>query len=381
MIGKHAPSASAPAAGGDGCDDAPVTSPRLRSALDGIPAYKAGQPARVIPGVTPFKLSSNENHHDPLPSVLRATELALREMHRYPDYGSADLVRAISERFTVPVDHVSVGTGSVGLLQQLVQITAGPGDGVLFAWRSFEAYPIMTQIAGATSQRVPLDADDRHDLGAMLDAIDDRTRLILICNPNNPTSTAVGRDAIADFIARAPQDVLIVLDEAYTEFVDPRRIPDGLDFYREHPNVAVLRTFSKAYGLAALRVGYCIAHDEVTAAMRKVQVPFGVSTLAQVAAIASLEHEDELLARVRAIAAERDRVVEALTAAGIHPAQSEANFIWLRLGESTMDFSGACEERGLAVRPFAGEGVRITIGEPEANDRLIAFAAAWRAGA
>ena len=381
MSGKHAPSSPSPSARVDDWDDASVTSPRLRTALDGIPSYKAGQPARVIPGITAFKLSSNENHHDPLPSVLRATEMALREMHRYPDYGSADLVRALAARFDVPIDHISVGTGSVGLLQQLIQITAGPGDGVVFAWRSFEAYPIMTQIAGATCQRVPLDSDDRHDLNAMLDAIDDTTRLILICNPNNPTSTAVGREAIADFLAKAPKDVLVVLDEAYTEFVNPKRIPDGLDFYRKHPNVAVLRTFSKAYGLAALRVGYCIAHDDVTAAMRKVQVPFGVSTLAQVAAIASLEHEEELFERVHAIAAERDRVVSALHEAGVHPAQSDANFIWLRLGESTMDFANACEERGLAVRPFAGEGVRITIGEPEANDRLIDFVRTWESGA
>ena len=380
MTGKHAASPAPPAARVDGCDDAAVTTPRLRTALDGIPSYKAGQPARVIPGITPFKLSSNENHHDPLPSVLRATEMALREMHRYPDYGSADLVRAIASRFDVPVDHVSVGTGSVGLLQQLIQITAGPGNGVLFAWRSFEAYPIMTQIAGAHAQRVPLDADDRHDLAAMLDAIDDTTRLILICNPNNPTSTAVGRQAIADFLDRAPEDVLVVLDEAYTEFVDPVRIPDGLDFYRERPNVAVLRTFSKAYGLAALRVGYCIAHDDVTTALGKVQVPFGVSSLAQVAAVASLEHEDELFERVRAISAERDRVVAALHDADVHPAQSDANFVWLRLGESTMAFANACEERGLAVRPFAGEGVRITIGEPAANDRLIDLVASWGAG-
>lgn len=381
MIDKHAPSPASPVAGGTDWDDAQVTSPRLRTVLDGIPSYKAGQPARVIPGITAFKLSSNENHHDPLPSVLRATEMALREMHRYPDYGSTDLVQAISARFAVPADHVSVGTGSVGLLQQLVQITAGPGDGVLFAWRSFEAYPIMTQIAGATSQRVPLDSEDRHDLGAMLDAIDDTTRLILICNPNNPTGTAVGREAIADFIARAPKDALIVLDEAYTEFVDPEHIPDGLDFYREHPNVAVLRTFSKAYGLAALRVGYCIAHDDVTAALRKVQVPFGVSTLAQVAAIASLEHEEELFERVRVISTERERVEAALRETGIHPADSEANFLWIRLGDATMAFAEACEERGLAVRPFAGEGVRITIGEREANDRLIDLARSWRADA
>jgi histidinol-phosphate aminotransferase len=327
--------------------------------------------------MTSYKLSSNENHHDPLPSVLKAAERALYEMHRYPDYGSSALVTEIAQHFKVPASDIAVGTGSVGLLQQLVQITAGPGDGVLFGWRSFEAYPIMTQILGATAQAVPLDADDRHDLVAMLAAIDDSTRIALICNPNNPTGTAVGREAIARFVEAAPKDLLIVIDEAYCEFVDPAKIPDGLDFYRAHDNVAVLRTFSKAYGLAALRVGYCIAHEPVAEALRKVQVPFGVNSVAQAAAIASLHAEDELLDRVRAIIAERARVQAALDAVGLHPAESEANFVWLRLGERTLEFAAACDAVGLSVRPFAGEGVRITIGEPEANSRFIEHAEAW----
>ena len=354
-----------------------MPAPRLRSALDGIPAYKAGQPPTVRPGVTPYKLSSNENHHDPLPSVVDAIAGALPELHRYPDYGSRELVDAIADRFAVPADHVTVGTGSVGLLQQLVQITSGPGDGVLFAWRSFEAYPIITQIVGATAQAVPLDAHDRHDLPAMLARLDKTTRLVLVCNPNNPTSTAVGRDALAAFIDAVPSDVLVVVDEAYREFVDPDAIPDGLDFYRERENVAVLRTFSKAYGLAGLRVGFCIAHDAVSEAMRKVQVPFGVSSLAQVAAVASLAHEDELLARVSTIVAQRAALIDGLTAVGLRPAESEANFLWLRLGTDTPSFVAACDEVGLSLRPFGEEGVRITVGEPQANARLLEVAAAW----
>ena len=350
---------------------------RLRSTLNGIPAYKAGQPATVAPGVMSYKLSSNENHHDPLPSVLKAAERALYDMHRYPDYGSSALVSEIAQHFTVPVGDIAVGTGSVGLLQQLVQITAGPGDGVLFGWRSFEAYPIMTQISGATAQKVSLDDDDRHDLGAMLAAIDDTTCIALICNPNNPTGTAVGREAITRFVEAAPRDLLIVIDEAYCEFVDPEKIPDGLDFYRAYENVAVLRTFSKAYGLAALRVGYCIAHEPVAEALRKVQVPFGVNSVAEAAAIASLLAEEELLERVRTIMGERGRVQAALELVGLHTAESEANFVWIRLGERTMEFAAACDAIGLSVRPFAGEGVRITIGEPEANTRFIEHAKAW----
>ncbi len=357
-----------------------MTPVRLRSTLDGIPAYKAGQPPKVVDGVTAYKLSSNENHHDPLPSVMKAAELALHELHRYPDYGSGALVNEISRHFDVPAADIAVGTGSVGLLQQLVQITAGPGDGVLFSWRSFEAYPILTQIVGANAQRVPLDANDRHDLVAMARAVDDSTRIALICNPNNPTGTAVGREAIEQFIQSVPDDLLIVIDEAYCEFVNPDVIPDGLDFYRSYPNVAVLRTFSKAYGLAALRVGYCVAHEEIADALRKVQVPFGVNSIAQAAAIASLDAEGELLDRVKDIVSERSRVAAALVAAGLVPAESEANFIWLRLGERSMEFAGGCELRGLSVRPFAGEGVRITVGEAEANDRLIEFSEQWVRG-
>ncbi len=357
----------------------PSQSPRLRPELDAVPAYKAGQPAVLrAEGQVAHKLSSNENPYAPLPSVLRATELALADLHRYPDYGSGELVDRLADRFDVPASDVAVGTGSVGLLQQLLQITSGPGDGVVFAWRSFEAYPIMTQIAGATAQRVPLDNEARHDLDAMLAAIDETTRLVLVCNPNNPTSTAVGRDALAAFIEAVPSDVLVVVDEAYREFVDPERIPDGIDFYRERENVAVLRTFSKAYGLASLRVGFCIAHEPVAEALRKVQVPFGVSTIAQAAAIASLDAEEELLERVARIVAERAVLHQGLTDVGLRPAQTEANFVWLALGESTGAFADACDAAGLSVRPFAGEGVRITVGNADANARMLAVAAQWQ---
>ena len=354
-----------------------VNGPRLRHELDGIPAYKAGQPPTLRPGLRAFKLSSNENHHDPLPSVVAAIGASLDTLHRYPDYGSGDLVRAIATHFCVPEEHVSVGTGSVALLQQLIQITADPDSGVLFAWRSFEAYPIMTQIAGAWQQRVALDASDRHDLDAMFAAIDDRTRLIMVCNPNNPTSTAVDGPALEAFLDAVPPDILVVVDEAYREFVNPQVVPDGLELYRNRPNVAVLRTFSKAYGLAGLRVGFCVAHEPVAEALRKVQLPFGVSTMAQVAAVASLRHESELLDRVDRIVAERERVMRALRAVGLTPAESEANFVWLRLGSASTGFADACDEAGLSVRPFENEGVRITIGEPEANTRFIDVATSW----
>ena len=366
----------------DICHSSQVTSstgPRLRSILESIPSYKAGQPAPVQPGVIPFKLSSNENPFPPLPEIVEAAAAATGSMQLYPDFASTDLVNAIATRFCVPASHIAVATGSVALTQQLVQITSEPGDGVMFAWRSFESYPIVTMIGGATPQRVALDGDDRHDLDAMLAAIDATTRLIFVCNPNNPTGTAVGSEALAAFVAAVPSDILVVIDEAYREFVDPGTIPDGLDFYREYENVAVLRTFSKAYGLAGLRVGFCIAHEAVADALRKVQIPFGVSSVAQAAGIAALEStvEGEAFARCELLVSERTRVLTSLRAAGFAPSESEANFVWLRLGERTADFAAACEAVGLAVRPFVGEGVRVSIGLPEANDRFLATAVTW----
>jgi histidinol-phosphate aminotransferase len=331
------------------------------------------------PGVIPFKLSSNENPFPPLPQIVEAAAAATASMQLYPDFASTELVDAIATRFSVPASHVAVATGSVALTQQLVQITSEPGDGVMFAWRSFESYPIVTMIGGATPQRVALDSEDRHDLDAMLAAIDSTIRLIFVCNPNNPTGTAVGREALAAFVDKVPSDILIVIDEAYREFVDPGLIPDGLDFYRDHQNVAVLRTFSKAYGLAGVRVGFCIAHEEVADALRKVQIPFGVSSVAQAAGVASLDPavESEAFARCEILVRERNRVLAGLRAAGLAPSESEANFIWLRLGEQTADFAASCEAVGLAVRPFVGEGVRVSVGLPEANDRFLATAVTW----
>ena len=352
--------------------------PRLRAALDGIPTYRPGQPATAPEGARAYKLSSNENPYPPLPSVLDVVDRATRTMNRYPDMFATGLVDALTRRFDVPREHLATGTGSVGVAQQLVQSTAGPGDEVVYAWRSFEAYPILVRIAGATPVEVPLTDGDAHDLDAMAAAVSDRTRLVFVCNPNNPTSTAVRRDELERFLDRVPGDVLVVIDEAYREFVRDPDVPDGLDIYRDRPNVAVLRTFSKAYGLAGLRVGFAVAHPPVADALRKTAVPFGVSTVAQEAAVASLAAEDDLLDRVESLVKERARLWDALRGLGFTVPPTEANFVWLRLGERTDDFAAACAADGVSVRPFAGEGVRVTVGEPEANDLVVAVAARYR---
>ncbi|GAA1539994.1 histidinol-phosphate transaminase [Streptomyces albidochromogenes] len=352
------------------------TSPKLRAVLDGIPTYKPGKPA-AAGGPVAYKLSSNENPYPPLPGVLEDVIAAAGNFNRYPDMACTGLMNELANRFGVPVSHLATGTGSVGVAQSLLQATSGPGDEVIYAWRSFEAYPIITRISGATAVEVPLTDGDVHDLDAMADAITERTRLIFVCNPNNPTGTAVRRAELERFLDRVPSDVLVVLDEAYREFVRDEDVPDGIELYRSRPNVAVLRTFSKAYGLAGLRVGFAVAHEPVAAALRKTAVPFGVSQLAQDAAVASLRAEDELLGRVGSLVCERKRVYEALVDQGWTVPDTQANFVWMRLGERTADFAAACEKAGVVVRPFAGEGLRVTIGEDEANDIFLHTAQAF----
>ncbi|MDQ0795176.1 histidinol-phosphate transaminase [Streptomyces sp. B1I3] len=356
------------------------TSPKLRAELDGVPVYVPGKPAAAADGPVAFKLSSNENPYPPLPGVMESALAAAAHFNRYPDTACTGLVNELSDRFGVPVSHLATGTGSVGVAQQLLQATSGPGDEVIYAWRSFEAYPIITQVSGATSVKVPLTDGDVHDLDAMAEAITGRTRLIFVCNPNNPTGTAVRRAELERFLDRVPGDVLVVLDEAYKEFVRDPEVPDGIELYRDRPNVAVLRTFSKAYGLAGLRVGFAVAHEPVAEALRKTAVPFGVSQVAQDAAVASLRQEDELLGRVGSLVCERIRVHEGLVGQGWTVPDSQANFVWLRLGDRTSDFAAVCERAGVVIRPFAGEGVRVTIGETEANDVFLQVAASYREG-
>lgn len=349
--------------------------PRFRSTLDTIPAYRPGKSATSADG-NAYKLSSNESPYGPLPSVRQAITDAGADAHRYPDNTAGELVAAIAERYRVPEEHIAVGCGSVGVVQQLLEAVGEPGAEVMYAWRSFEAYPILVQLAGATAVTVPL-RDEAHDLAAMAASITDRTRLVFVCNPNNPTGTAVGTAQLTGFLDQVPKDCLVVLDEAYREYVRDADVPDGLDLYRDRPNVAVLRTFSKAYGLAGLRVGYLVGHPPVADAARKTQLPFAVNRAAQAAAVASLEAEGELLERVEATTKERDRVRGELLAQGYVVPPSEGNFVWLRLGERTADFAAACERSGVTVRPFAGEGARVTIGDRDANDALLEAASAF----
>jgi histidinol-phosphate aminotransferase len=350
-------------------------SPRFRPVLDTVPAYKPGKAPTAVSGEA-HKLSSNESPYGPLPSVVDVIAEAARSVNRYPDNGAGELTAAIAERFAVPVGHVAVGCGSVGVLQQLMEAVGEPGAEVLYAWRSFEAYPPLSDLAALTSVRVPL-RDETHDLAAMAAAITPRTRLILVCNPNNPTGTVVRGRELTEFLDQVPADCVVILDEAYREYIRDADVPDGIDLYRDRPNVAVLRTFSKAYGLAGLRIGFLIGHDPVAEAIRKTMLPFTVNAIAQAAAVASLNAEDELLERVETVVKERDRVREALRADGWTVPATEANFVWLRLGDQTTAFAQSCDAAAISIRPYAGEGARISIGTPAANDAFLAAARAF----
>jgi histidinol-phosphate aminotransferase len=345
---------------------------RLRPLMADLPAYT---PGRTVPGA--IKLASNETVDGPLPSVRSAIDRAAETLNRYPDNGYVELKERLAKHVNFAPEHIAVGCGSVSLCQQLVQITATVGDEVLFGWRAFEVYPLQVRVAGATPVPVPL-LDHTHDLDAMLAAITDRTRLIFICNPNNPTSTVVAPDDLARFVDAVPADVVICIDEAYVEYIRDGLAPDSLALARDHPNVIVLRTFSKAYGLAGARVGYAVGDPDLITALGKVYVPFTASTLAQAAAIASLDAAEELLARTDAVVAERGRVSAALRAAGYRLPPSQANFVWLPLGpERTADFVEQAAKARILVRPYGDDGVRVTIGAPHENDAFLAFATDW----
>ncbi|MDQ0736460.1 histidinol-phosphate transaminase [Arthrobacter agilis] len=348
---------------------------RPRGVLGKLPRYAAGKPPVVVEGLESFKLSSNENPLPPLPAVLEAIA-AETSINRYPDPLTTALRTELAAYLGVPPTDIVTGAGSLGALNQILATFAGQNDfdapdEVVYAWRSFEAYPISVGLAGAAGVQVPVRADGRHDLEAMARAITDRTRVVLLCTPNNPTGPILTRDEVVGFLANVPAHVVVVIDEAYQEFVRDADAVDGIALYRDHPNVIVLRTFSKAHGLAGLRVGYSVAQQGLTEHLRVSAVPFAVSQVAEHAAVTSLRHIDEVEARVQSIVDERTRVVDGLRDLGWTIPEAQGNFVWLSLGEHTQDFAAKAGERALSVRAFGTEGVRVSIGEEAANSRFL----------
>jgi histidinol-phosphate aminotransferase len=338
----------------------------IRPEVAVLPAYKQGRQASD----SAFKLSSNENPFPPLPGVVQAVQ-AQTSFNRYPDATALALRAVLANRFGLTAEQVHVAPGSVAILHELARATSGPGDEIVYAWRSFEAYPGVVTVAGATSVQVPNRADGGHDLDAMAAAVTERTRMVLVCSPNNPTGPIVTAAEFDAFMAAVPQSVLIVLDEAYAEFVTDEAAVHGHPLLAAHPNLVVLRTFSKAYGLAGLRVGYALGPDYVLDAVRACAIPLSVTAQGQAAALASLEREAELLERVTEIAALRDRIVAELRAQGWDVPDAQGNFLWLPTGDRTATAAAAFEDAGIIVRAFPPEGIRISIGEHEAVGTLL----------
>jgi histidinol-phosphate aminotransferase len=351
--------------------------PKPLAKLDGLPVYKPGKSAEATMAEfgldSAAKLSSNENPFGPLPSVVAAIARASADINRYPDSGAVALREALASFVGVPVSMIATAPGSSGVLIQTVNAFAGPGAEVAFNWRSFEAYPIFTRSVGATDVHAPL-RGQHLDLDALANVVTDRTRVVIIANPNNPTGTVATEDEIRTFLGRVPSHVLVVLDEAYTEFIEAGSTVNGATLLNEYPNLLVSRTMSKAYGLAGLRVGYAIAHPDVIAAIDKVAAPFAISALSQAAAIAALapDAQQELLDRVGVIRTERSRVIAKVRALGFEVPDSQANLIWLPVGERTNEVFAALERHGVVSRAFPGDGVRITIGSPSENDMVLA---------
>jgi histidinol-phosphate aminotransferase len=303
--------------------------------------------------------------------VLRAIKEWAPATNRYPDSGCAALITELSLYYGLPQDHFAVGCGSLGLAKHLFEAVGEPGTEVVYAWRSFEAYPQLADIVGVTSVQVPLLPDESHDLEGMLAAITPATCMIIVCNPNNPTGTALGTERLVQFLDEVPSHILVVLDEAYREYVTDKDMPDGMELYSDRPNVCLLRTFSKAYGLAGLRVGFLVGHPAVAEAVRKIALPFSVNSIAQHAAIASLHASAELLASVGKIVDERSRVIATLRTQGWMIPESKANFIWLRLGADTEAFTAHCANYGIAIRAYPSEGARVSLGLPHENDAFL----------
>ena len=358
-----------------------MTPPKPLAKLATLPVYKPGKSAEATMQEYGLeraaKLSSNENPFGPLPSVVEAITRAALDVNRYPDTAATAVRQTIAGQLGVVVERVTVGSGSSGILLQAINSHAGPGDEVLFGWRSFEAYPIFTRQMGATDVGVPLNGYDI-DVAAIAARVTDKTTMVILANPNNPTGTAIGEAALTRFLDAVPARVLVVLDEAYREFVHPGAAPDGVEVFGDRPNVLVSRTLSKAYGLAGLRIGYAVGHPGVIAALDKVSAPFAISNVTQAATLAALAATDELAQRVAVLNAERDRVLAGVRALGLVVPESHANLVWLPAGDATTALFEGLERVGVVSRAFAGEGVRVSIGTPEENDLFLGALAELR---
>lgn len=358
-------------------DDQRFRAPEPSRRLAGLPGYGRGRAGQTTP--FPHRLGSNEAPEAPTAAVQAAAAAAIAGAHRYPDLRGETLAEALAKRHGLPAEAVAVSAGSIVMLDQLIRAYCDPGDAVVTPWRSYEAYPIIVGGAGARLAEVPLDAGHRLDADAMLKACGSGVRAVLLCNPNNPTGTALGATEMDALIEALPKDVLVILDEAYADYAGDAATVAASPSRRlgRHPNLAVLRTFSKAWGLAGMRVGYCLADPDIVAAVNAIAPPFPLPAPALAAALAALNEEDVVAKRVACSIEQRRRLTEGLIAAGITVAHSEANFVWLAVGGKAEALTLHLRSAGIAVRCFAGEGVRITTGTAADTAAVLAAMAEW----
>lgn len=346
-----------------------AAAPPPRAHLASVPVYIPGKSAAAAMAehgiAVAVKMASNEVPFGPLPGVAEAVAAAMGETYRYADHDSDELAEAFAATLGLTRDRVAVGPGSVGLLQQLTLAYAGPDDEVVYPWPSFIAYPQFSGVVAATRVVVPLRRFSI-DVDAVLQAITPHTRIIFIANPNNPISGAIRRAELERLLDEAPADCLVVVDEAYREFVTGADVPDALDYLADHPNLVVLRTYSKAYGMAGMRVGFLIGDPVVVGAVYATMIPFAVNGPAQAAALVAMTQGAEVRRRCSIIVAERQRVAQILRRSGLGVPESQANFWWLPSGARSGQLAVALEQRGVVVRPFP-TGIRVTVGLPEEN--------------
>ena len=355
----------------------------MRPAVEALGSYRPGKAAEQAEqdhGISgAVKLASNENPYAPVAAITAAVTSAARNANRYSDHRATAVREALADRLGVAVDRVAVGAGSAALLYQLATAYLDPGDEAVTPWVSFEAYPIAVQTMGATLVRVPLNEDWTFDLDAVAAAVSEYTKLVFLATPNNPTGTALSTAQIRSLVQQMPEDVVVMVDEAYREFSDPT-LGDPVAELHDLRNVVVTRTFSKAYGMAGLRIGYAMGDPEVIAAIDKCLIAFSVNGLAQAAALAALSDEAaaQVAANIATILAERSRVVAALEAQGWAIPAPQANFVWIPCGDQADDLSLQLERQGVVTRPFTGLGIRVSIGSPSENDRFLAELSAIR---
>ncbi|MGH9170722.1 MAG: histidinol-phosphate transaminase [Acidimicrobiales bacterium] len=345
----------------------------IRQYLLDLPSYRPGRRPGQTANPGAVKLSSNESPFPLLPGVAESVAAELAQSNRYPDANASSLREVIAGQLGVDAACVVAAGGSVTIISPLLQCVVAPGDEVVYAWRTFEACVTATAVLGGKGVAVPL-RDWRHDLESMADAVTERTRAIVVCNPNNPTGTVVHTEEMRRLLERVPSETLVVLDEAYWDFVADGEVPDGTELFREgYDNLAILRTFSKARGLAGLRIGYCVTSEPLAEVLRRLIPVFSISRVAEAAAVAAMSPQatTEMDRRVKVILAERERLSARLRELGFDVPKSEGNFVWIPLGEASSEFAEKLEAEGVIARSFPPDGVRVTVGLPDENDAFL----------